>query len=368
MGSKEKIKNIEFLRFGLAVSIVNYHIYHAGKSCFGAVFKEIPAVHKLLISSYGGFFAVDMFFIFAGFFLFLNFNPETKVIDFVKKKIIRLYPLVALFAILDVIFSIFIYKIPHYLPHYEILRILLIDNIGLNIKHSGITWYVSALFWGLLFYFYLAKILDKKYFNLIVALLIVFCYSYLIHAYNGYLNNAHTISWCYVFNGGVMRAVAGIGCGYFISEFYKNIKSYTPSGIKTLFYTLCEGFLFYFCFNNLLFHKLNSKENFIIILGLIGLFVLFLLKRGIISKLFDNNFSTFLGKYSYSIFIIHTFVLTLIRQKICLNNTDFVTTHAILIITLSIILSIIAGVLTYHIVEKPAEKYLKKLIRAQKIS
>lgn len=358
--NKIKIQNIEFLRFWFAISIIFFHIFHAGKNNFGDIFKTDELALSLQRGSYGGFFAVDMFFIIAGFFLFLTLKKEVSVIDFIKKKIARLYPLVVFFSAVDIIFSIFVYKIHGYLPHREILRLLMLDNIGLNVVHSGITWYISSLFWGLLIYFYLSKIFEKKYLDFIVVIIIVFCYSFLIHAYNGYLNNAHTISWYNVFNGGFMRSLAGIGCGYFICEFYKNIKSYYPTVLKTLFYTGLEGFLLFFVFNNLLFHKINYKENFIIILGFIGLFILFLLKRGYISRLFDNKLSVCLGKYAYSIFIVHIFIIELYKKYLWFLHRDFVNAHIIFSIIITIVTSIIAGIIVYHFIEKPAGDYLKK--------
>ncbi len=92
------------------------------------------------------------------------------------------------------------------------------------------SWFVSSLFWGLSFYFYLYKIVEKKVFNLITACIIFFCYSMWIHS-----EGLQYINVAYVFNIGMIRAFAGIGTGYFLSMIYKdNIQKVKRNDIKYL--------------------------------------------------------------------------------------------------------------------------------------
>ena len=91
----KKLKNIEFLRFLLAIVIVFYHFFHAGKYCFGRLFPDINILSNLSKATENGTLAVDMFFIIAGFFMFHTFK-NISIKEFFLKKIIRLYPLVLL--------------------------------------------------------------------------------------------------------------------------------------------------------------------------------------------------------------------------------------------------------------------------------
>lgn len=357
--SKERFKNIELIRFLLALTIVFFHFFHAGKACFGKMFSDIKILNSLSNGSINGTLAVDMFFIIAGFFLFYTYK-DMSIKDFFLKKIARLYPLVILFAGVRTLYGYFLLHTPHYLPHEQILRLLLIDNIGLNTVHSGITWYVSVLLWVSLFYFYCYKNFEKKHFNLFTTLIIIFCYSYLIHANAGNIQG-HTTSWNYIYNAGVMRGLAGMGIGYLISVFYSSINVYKPKKFKKLLYTFVELFLLFFVFNNLAFHKINYYSNFIIILGFIGLFILFLLKRGFISKIFDCDFSSIIGKYSYSIFITHLLVIDLFKYKIWKMQPELVYNAPIFTIVYTIAISIIIAVLTYYLIEKPSTIYLNNI-------
>ncbi len=353
---KEKLLNLEFLKFVLAIIIILYHSWHYG--AIPTMFPHLEIVKKLTLA-YSGNLAVDAFFIISGFLLLYTFNNSISVLDFIKKKIIRLWPMVAVFAGTDVIIQYFINHTPHYMPYDQILRILMIENIGLNIYFSKVTWYVSVLLWISTLFFYLIKNFSKKIVDLIVPLLVVFCYAFLIHAYKG---NVCSIidSKYYIFNAGVMRGIAGMGTGYLIFNFYNSMKPYIPSVRKWLGYTIAECCLLFFVLNYLAFHKLEYHSNFVILVGIVILLILFILKRGGVSKLLNNKFSAVLGRYSYSIYIIHMFVLTVFRTYLYKPYPKFVETHTILCIILPIICAILAGIVLYHLIEVPAGNYLKK--------
>ena len=358
MEKRERFYNIEFLRFILAIVIVLFHFCHAGKTCFGSVFGYIHSVLKFSNMTAFGNLAVDMFFIMGGFFLIYSFQQNMSISVFVKKRLIRLYPLIILYVVIDIFFNFFIHKIPHYLPHEQILRILLIDNIGLNTVHLGLTWFVSVLFWSSLFYFYLLKNFESKYVNLLIPLIVVFCYSFLIHAFKGNITG-HTESFNFVFNAGVMRGLAGIGLGYLIFQFYKTIKSKEQNLITILGCTLFEGILCFYIFNNITFHKINYYSNFVIIVAFAVFFILLLLKRGFISRILNNAKLAILGRYSYSIYIMHIFVLRAFMVFIGNPHKHFVENNLALCITTQVILAVLLGIVTYHLVEVPAAKYLK---------
>jgi len=89
------------------------------------------------------------------------------------------------------------------------------------------------------------------------------------------------------------------------------------------------------------------------------LFWLFVNQKGYLSKLFNQNLSVFLGKYSYSIFIIHPVVLNLFREYIWKIHPNFVISYPIINLFVPLVCSVLAGIVVYHLVEKPAYNYLK---------
>ncbi len=312
-----------------------------------------------------GYLAVDMFFIMSGFFLMYTFNNSLNVCDFIKKKIIRLWPMVVAYAVIDTLYQYFVYHTPHYIPYNQILRILMLDNIGLNIKFFRITWYVSVLFWVSLLYFYVIKNFSKKIVDLIVPISVVFCYAFLIHAFKGNVTG-HIESRYFIFNAGVMRGIAGIGIGYLIYNFLKTVKPYTQTVKNFICYTLAEGILMFFVINNIIFHKIKYNSNFVIIVGFVALFILFLLKRGAISRILDNKYSAIMGRYSYSIFVIHMFVLDAFSFYVWKPHPQFVEAHLYLNLVIPVICAVLAGIVAYHLIEVPAGRYLKKKFFPQK--
>lgn len=359
---KKRFFNIDFLRFIFAIIIILYHFCHAGKgSFFLGTFKNISEVANFSSMTSFGNLAVDFFFIIAGFFLFYRRDFGIKISDFVKSRIIRLYPLVLLYSIISILFGFFVYKINNYIPYEQILRLLLIDNIGLNLVHSGITWYVSVLFWCSLFYFYIIKYFEKKYIDLFIPLIIIFCYSFLIHAYKGNITG-HTQSFDFIYNAGVLRGLAGLGLGIIIAKIYSELGDLNNkiSFYSKIIYSIAEGVLLYFVINFTCLKKLSYYSNFIIIVAFAILFFLFLLNKGYISNLLNNRFLGYLGRYTYSIFIIHRFVQNTIKIYVLPINTNFVSNHIYITIFLVTLLCIIAGIITYYLIEKPSFNYLKK--------
>jgi peptidoglycan/LPS O-acetylase OafA/YrhL len=316
--------------------------------------------YKLIYPSYAictqdGRLCVDFFFIISGFFLTLKFNETESVLDFVKKKIARLQPVL--------IFSLAVYPRGDAV-YTKIFSAIFCDNIGFTMQNGGNCWFVSVLFWAMLLYFYMIKYYRPQTVNLVVALTVIFSYSFAIHVTNGRLVN-DIRNYAYIFNTGMLRGLGGIGIGYFIANGYKyyqnKVSNKNMSIAKRIVTTIAEMYLFGWLVFNLCFHKLHFNNNIIFIVVFAFLFWMFLVRKGYFSKLLDNNFSAFLGKYSYSIFLMHMPVIHLYRLLILNKHQDLmVNNHRVLNICIPIVFSVIAGMLTYHLVEIPGWKFLKK--------
>ena len=350
----EKLKNIEFLRFVFILSIISVHIRKPLKMFF----DSIPYYQTLYDNFCYAAKAVDYFFIIAGFFLFLKTDFSQKFLDFAKNKLIRLMPVV--------IFSIFLFWIVSLFttitfPKFEyIFTLLALNGVGLTLKNSinVATWFVSALFWTMCFYFYLYKIIDKKWFNLVCACIVFFCYSMSVHTSGEVYSNI-----AYVFNRGLLSAFAGIGVGYFISLIYKDnietIKNWTLNIWQKLCFTIAEGYFLGWLVWYTFLHKMKCDNYLILILGFIVVFILFLMKKGWVSQVLNNNFSVFLGQFTFSIFLTHTLFTKLWRIYLCQANPQWVIANPILNLVIIYAVSIMFGVLTYYLYEKPVTKYLK---------
>lgn len=351
----EKIKNIEFLRFALILSVIATHL----KQVLGMFADKIPMYNAMKSAINWGWLSVDCFFMIAGFFMFLKTDFSQNFYNFAKKKFMRLMPLLWISLLLMLIVSTFT---PIRLSFCDdIFMILNIHNVGLTFRTGDIgpSWFLSALFWTMCFYFYLKKCINEKLFNLITACIILFCYSFFIHSHVGhYLNEA------FVFNIGVMRAFAGLGVGYFLAMIYKDnyekIQNTVLNIYQKLLLTAGEIVIFGFIFWNTCFHKMQYNNKMIIIISYIALLGLFIYKKGYFSRILDNNFSVFLGQFTFSIFVNHILIVKLWTIYICKQHFDWVISHPVLNIFLLYVVIFLFSMLVYYFAEKPCAEYLKK--------
>ena len=167
---QNKIKNIEFLRVIGCLAIIILHFY-------GFLIENISDIdiyNHLRNMTSNGQKAVDLFFILSGIFFAITLNTKKSYSDFIKKKCIRLLPV--LYWGTGLLFLISIFGITDFNLYSNILNLLMLGGIGLNYHGPAIDvfWYVSTMFWVLLFLFYSFKNFDKKYIKLIMALAIFF--------------------------------------------------------------------------------------------------------------------------------------------------------------------------------------------------
>lgn len=182
----------------------------------------------------------------------------------------------------------------------------------------GYSWFIGSLFWGLLFYFYCIKHFDKKYLSLIFGMIIIFSYALLVNNTGAHFGNVRPNIFGFL-NIGLLRALAGIGVGYFIGNVYKEnldkIRAMKSTVIQKAGYTLIEAGLLFFIIYYETFRSLKHNPMLFIIAFTV-LFILFLIKQGYISNFFDNDISAFLGKYVFTIYVLEeafeTYLMSLI--------------------------------------------------------
>ena len=359
MEKRERFKNIDFLRFVGAIAIVFFHLVIIKSGICEPFLKQVPLYVSIKSNAINCGRWVDFFFVISGFFMFMYTDFSRKFIDFFKKKIIRLLPVILFAILLYMILSWFDLLV--YEKYINIFTMLLLNNVGFTSKNTmgaiHPVWFVSALFWASMFYFYLKNLVNEKWFNFITVLLIFFSCSYLA--------NTTTFAkavYCNFINIGLLRAIGELGIGYLISlvyKEYKKIKVQNENVFKTIVFTAAETYLLVFIIQNTMFHKIHFNNYLIFVIAFVALFWLFLIKRGYITRFLDNNLSVILGRYSYSIFVMHIIVQDLLRRNFWDIHRSFVIAHPVFNLILPVILAILLGVVTYHLVERPAARYLK---------
>lgn len=361
MEKKEKIKNIEFIGIFAVLAVMLFNISWSSGGLYGIYKTSIPIYVTLKSNLAYSHHWLDFLFIISGFFLFLTTNFSSSFKEFFTKKVIRLLPVI-LFALVAIkILSLF-----GLAPHkklYDFYNLLFLNGVGFTKAKDwgnlGHTWFVSCLFWSSIFLFYLAKSVSKNILNILMGLFITFSYTIML---------SNTTNPLILYNKflsiGLIRAVGAMAIGYFICEWYKDYKENQTSNKTTtlglILYSAIELSLFGFIVGNTILHKLDFSSWTILIIAFVAFFVLLLMKKGVLSKILDNNLSSLFGKYAYSLFIVHPIIIAVFR-KTWWHNKEFVTTYPLLTIALTGIASIILAIIVHHNVELPATKFLNNL-------
>lgn len=325
------------------------------------MYNNITLFQNLKSIFCNGAMAVDCFFIIAGFFLVLTFKSNNKFLDFIKKKYIRLSP-----VIIVGVFLCFLGSILH-VNHFEfiqnILSIFLFNHFGFiwYMSPNRVLWFTSSLFFSLVIYYGIIRFCAKKYSMCIFLGLSIFVYLFLEFITLGRFTNPWIV-YHNILNIGVLRSIAGVGMGCFIGQFYKNIFNISFNlkfdKILKIFITFIEGFLF-FIFIGVLLGFITGHVHLMFITCFVVLLMLFILKKGYISEFFDKDIWVLLGKYQYSIFILHYILFRIFNISIWKKFPYIVFNYPFLPIIFNCTLLIIFTVFTYHLVEEPCAKYLK---------
>lgn len=363
MDKQNKFYNIELLRFLFSLIIVLGHMM---------LFYLIP-IDKEAFTGYkvpwnATLTIVDAFFVISGFFLFNSVENKRNlsVFKFVRGKIARLWPVFAFSIFVFYILSIM--KLVSFSISDSILNLCFLQCSGLTLKlsSSGYSWYISSLFWVSLFYFYILTFFQRKNSNLIVALCTYFSYVLVLHENKGNLGAHISPVMANFFIPGILRALGGMGIGYFVGVFYKKIENKglltknTSFLVRIIFSTL-EFVLFIFLMRCYLIKTVQGCSNSLFyVLIFVVLFFLFLIRKGAWSQILNWEGFAFFGKYAFSIYIMQQPVFIILKEY--LWTKDFVSEHTFLSVLVGVICCIIAGIITHHIIEVPGKKIMLKIL------
>ncbi|MBR1460041.1 acyltransferase [bacterium] len=364
----EKLKNIEFIRVFLITAIVFLHMFINRVCNLCHIYPDISIYQTIKSAIAHSNNSVEGFFIVAGFFLVYTFKSHLSLKNFILKKYIRLSPAIlfsmGLCAIGWLLGAMHIKLIPN------LLTVFLLNHFGINIAvgQNPILWYTSTLFAGLLLYFCIIKYLPVKIKYWTIAILAISGYIILEILQHGSFANP-LVNYHHVFNIGFLRTVGGIGLGCLIGYLYKNVLSKYNQPLKNMwlkwFFTLLEvGFMAFVVWWCMCIHK--SINNIVIVLCFGILLILFLFKKGYLSQITDSDIWVKLGRYQYSIYVVHYVIIRILGLKVWKHCPNFVAVHPILPIIINLIVILLVGILTYHMVELPCAKFLtNKLIRKE---
>lgn len=348
--NKQRIESLDGLRVVAIMMVMMYHFY----TCFTNLISYSIKFPKVF---HYGYLGVELFFIISGFVITLTLTKCNSMLEFVKKRFLRLIPgMIVCSTITFVLFNLFdnnnilsqSKSILNLLFSNTFINPYLVNKIfGLNLQYiDNVYW---SLFVELQFYFLAATVYfysPKKFFKNIIVICFVLFLFYLLTT-NKILFTGKFL-WISIVSLGFFelpRYISWFLIGIVINQIYFDNKDKR----KLIF------LLFLFLIQIILSVDIYIKL-FVIFCMFIFLSFLYYPK---ILKLLSNNHIKKVGVSSYSIYLIHENIGILIINKF---SIFFGSLNWILPILLMFLFSIF-GVLSYKYLEYPIGVKLKQLFK-----
>jgi peptidoglycan/LPS O-acetylase OafA/YrhL len=312
-----------------------------------------------------GAYGVQLFYILSALTLFLSssqrFVSEKKpVLNFYIRRFFRIAPLFYAAIVIYCLLWQFA-KIEYRLPAGQIL----LDNIVAHFLFIfgfskywinsiiGVEW---SIFCEVCFYLSLPilfkYIKDKKSAITLAVLsaLIAFVSSRLFYSSEKLLHE-----WSSFF---ILQNYFYFALGIVLYFFVKEKKQYSQKLLRL-------GWLVLFCLTGIMLIIDRNFYTTILFSLFLALFIFLMQYGDNISNIFNNKFTRFLGKISYSIYLLHFLILNIIAKLIINPNLKFFNQNPvfkILAILSSFIIVLVVSTIFYNIIEKPGIKIGKILI------
>jgi peptidoglycan/LPS O-acetylase OafA/YrhL len=367
MKIENRLEHLDSLRGLASITVVLSHFFIA----YGLDLSNKIVNYSPLHFFYDGFAAVSLFFVLSGFVLSLSLNRalDLQIYNFYTKRLFRIMPSY-LFVLSLSIFLYFNFKVIKTIPQstnwinefwtqpldfYNFLKQILFipPQNNANLVFQNWTLNIEMLFSFLIPFLYIiikkTNILTFLIFNL-VMLVFFNIPIFILH-----------------FSLGIILAVHS---DFIVFNFIKYEKKFRVLLILTtiFFYTYRYTIPMYYYYY---YRKLNflNNDNLIWIITGLGSFLLLLycLSSEFLIKILNKNFFKLLGKYSYSIYLIHSVVLIYLIPKfiLLLNNFEIFNKYIVLTTALIFLLvtTFILSSLLSKTIELPFVNYGNKLIK-----
>ncbi len=326
----------------------------------------------LPISIYTSFFIrqswlfVDLFFILSGFVISLNYHTIDNLksfVNFIKKRFIRLYPLLFFTVITFLIFKLLgtyffdgVVNSPGTLQENILLTFdtLLFTNatpiLGITPGMNHPSWSISSEMISYILYGLILLFVSKKMTTMSFVVVILTSINILFFMGETRLN--------YTSDFGFLRGFISFFIGVLIYKSYDTDK--IPWNNFFEYLSLPMIILCFYLMSNNEF----STNYYFIIPFLLGISILFLTKtNGFVSRILETNILQFLGRISYSVYLNHGLIIILFPRFIfTFLKFEINPISQLIIITASIAFIIFYSNLTYKLIELRCANFLKRFL------
>ncbi len=367
------LPNLTPLRAFAAIAVVYFH--------FNEIFVQFVSPEKTMLLR-KCYLMVDLFFIMSGFIMLHVYGESfSKALHwesfrkFIKARFARLYPL-HLFTLTIAVLMFYLSNAPVIPIEARInnpmaipTHLLLLQSFGFHdiFTWNVPSWSISAEWWAYMVFPFLALLLarNKRIGIILITLLIITIYFsilYLVPKTNVFVptlpNLNHDLD--VTFDYGYLRGLAGFMTGMIAYTMYQN---------KTIIRFLAKDIVCFIVIVVLLI-LMHFGLNDLIYIPLFLLLVLcFSKNESIIHKICNLKPLQYIGDISYSIYMIHTFIIfsfgPFIIQKMgytfsgqAMPKMPFYS--GILASTLLLFVVIIVSSITYFLIERPCRNWINK--------
>lgn len=299
-----KNNSINFWRFVFTMSIV---VFHAS-----GTYKQLNSAYNF---KNGWRIAVEYFFVVSGFLLAYKCeNSELTAWEYTKHRFKRFYPPFLFTLLLMAGFRIATGGMTANQTVIFLLNLsdelLLVQSLALNyVTVNGPTWYISSLLICGYFIFFLLRRHKEMFSHFIAPLVCIVAYSYLNKTFGRLCGNVYDFSEGLGLSIAIIRGFGGMCAGVISYELYKSLKNITPTklGIATAHLVEIAGFTVTLVYN-LIYGSSHMDFIFLVFFIICTAFAFSRKKKSI---LFNNAVVNYLAKISFSIYLIHSFILAI---------------------------------------------------------
>lgn len=334
-----KNNNFDFLRFLFALLVVVSHAFPLSGSneSFQWIYKITNG--QIVWAQIG----LSGFFVISGYFIFQSLERSKHLLDYFKKRFLRLFPALFVVLLLTIVLAPFVYKSEIPFLKNSAVYTYLPNNLSLYNFQSSIKGIfdtnayhaINGSLWTIRYEFSLYVALSFLFFfrtqQRIVCIILLIGFSVFILLYTFYLNR---------FGGSSLFGLQGIHLLNLGTFFIGGSLLASLQFEKIKYKVLILGLSVLILLLSLYFNFYDSVKHFI--------FLIVVLLIGFIPLPFIHTFGRF-GDMSYGIYI-YSFP---IQQT--LMYFFKMSTYSLLIY--SVLLSVVFGFLSWHLIEKRALKY-----------
>jgi peptidoglycan/LPS O-acetylase OafA/YrhL len=304
-----------------------------------------------------GYLAVDLFFMLSGFVLWYNYAEKLRIVsivsaaDFLWRRLARVWPLHLFILTLYALLVLVLFKLDRSTDFYPLhefpLHVFLLQNWGWtnDLAWNHPAWSISTEFAAYLLFPLTVGLV--RWASLPTAVIAAFAAALLLAVHVLFALNGHSNLGGDITHLGLWRCLLEFSLGSLLCIAWSRLggsAGLAMSAGVTCGLSLAAGVLF------------NYPETAFVPVVFASALLALASSKGMLSKLLSSRPAVYLGEISYSTYLSHFLLFTLF--KMVFVDASMQLGWAALAGFMALVL--VASVVLYHLIEKPAQRWLNR--------